>query len=167
VSLDQGGSFGGFIGGEHFRELNAREGVEAGLGFGDAVEPPLGIGETLDEFGFAFAGRVPSLEEAVEVLLVEGCVVAGKEDGAASEPGFDGVQRSFWLWPRRILGRCSGARFGGSRRVGLLRFPSVVGRARRTPRYGVFLSELASGLCVRWLGGLSVGSWWAFLLWPG
>jgi hypothetical protein len=44
---------------------------------------------------FVVADGVVLVEEGINVLLVRGRMIAGQQDGAAGEPGFDGVQRGF------------------------------------------------------------------------
>ena len=89
--FDEAAADGGRVIGELFGEAEFARGEEGHFEAGDAVETPGGIGERLDEGGFLGSDRGEALEERFEVLLVEGEVVGGEEDGAAGESGGDGV----------------------------------------------------------------------------
>ncbi len=72
-------------------EFDAALGIDNGLQANDAVQPPVGVVNGLDEaalfegFGVVEAGVV------VEALLVGGGVIVIKEDAVAAEAVFDGV----------------------------------------------------------------------------
>ena len=84
--------FGGF-GDEFLGELGAAASVEGEFESGDAAETPVGIGDRLNELGFADADGLEFADATLDVLFVGGGIVGGKQDGAASEGGFQGVDR--------------------------------------------------------------------------
>ena len=60
-------------------------GEQVGFEGGDAVEPPRGVGEFLDELLFGGALRLVFVEEFLGVALIGGGVLGGQDDGAAGE----------------------------------------------------------------------------------
>ncbi len=69
----------------HFGGFVTAAGVEGEFKGGDAGEPPLSVGERLDELGFAGCGGLVIVVVSGEVLAVGFGVVGGQEDGAAGE----------------------------------------------------------------------------------
>ncbi len=93
VQFDEAGAEGKIVFGVGFGELVAAAGVDGHFEAGDALQTPLGIGQGLDEFGFTQAGGAVFGFIGGEMRAIGIGVVAGKEDGTAGQPGFDGVQR--------------------------------------------------------------------------
>ena len=91
VEFDELGADGEVLPGVVVGELAAAFGVNGVFEAGDAGEPPLGIGQRLDELGFAQAFRLVFGSIGGDVLGVGFGVVARKQDGAPGESGFDGV----------------------------------------------------------------------------
>ncbi len=76
----------------HFGGFVAAAGVDGAFESGDASETPLGVGEGLDELGFAGRGGLVFGGVGGQMLAVGVGVVGGEKDGAAGESGFNGVQ---------------------------------------------------------------------------
>ena len=87
-------------------EFDAAFGEDGVFESRDAEKTPIGIGDGLHELAFAETDRFIFFLESGEVALVGGGVIGGEQDGAASETGFDGVERRFGLAFRR--GRAGG-----------------------------------------------------------
>lgn len=80
---------------ELFGELRAAAGKDGPLERTNAIETPEGIGDGLDKRGFAKAGGLVFVLELLDVVLIGGGIVGGKQDGAAGERCSDCVQRRF------------------------------------------------------------------------
>jgi hypothetical protein len=71
--------FGGF--GELVGEVDHAQGEEIGFEGGDAVEPPGGVGQSLDQLGLDDAFGLAFVDERFDVALVGFQVVAGEDNG--------------------------------------------------------------------------------------
>jgi len=93
LGFDHGGADGGvrFVG-EFLGELAAADGVDAGFERRDAEQAPFGIGDELHQSLLGIRGRLMVEEETFDVVGVGFDVVGGQQDGAAGEPGFEGVR---------------------------------------------------------------------------
>jgi hypothetical protein len=73
--------------------LTSREAKEAVFHGADAIEPPIGIGDGLDAFGFEQTLRLELGVELAAVILI-GCeIFRGEDDGVACEAVTKGVER--------------------------------------------------------------------------
>ncbi len=72
-------------------EFGAAHGEESGFQSGNAEETPFGVGHSLHEVTFIGGGWGELLDDQGDEGLLGGDVVGGEENGAAREPGFDGV----------------------------------------------------------------------------
>ena len=79
--------------GKFFGEFAAADGVDRRFESRDAEEAPLGFGDGVDERFFGVVRRLELREETGDVVVEGLTIVGGEEDGAAGEPGFDGVVR--------------------------------------------------------------------------
>jgi hypothetical protein len=96
---------------EGFGEFNMAARVDGHLEAGDASETPGRIGDGLDQIGFALADRFELVLVREDVVLVFDGIVRGKQNGAAGEGVFDGVQRRFgFTFGTRGAGRELGVR---------------------------------------------------------
>ena len=64
---------------------------------GDSVEPPGGVGESLDELGFSGAFGLVFRCEAAEVSVVGVVILVGHDDDMAGESVAEGVERGALL----------------------------------------------------------------------
>jgi hypothetical protein len=109
--IDQTGSEGGIAVAETIGELATAASEDAELETGDAVQPPIGVGEGLNERTFEGADGLKFFLVGTEMLAVGFEVIGGEEDRTACESGFEGVERD--------LGFAVGTtRTGGALRVG-------------------------------------------------
>jgi len=76
---------------EELGKFQAAHCVDAHFERRDAEQTPFGVRQGLDEIAFVIAYRRARLHEFRYMGFVEDGVFRGKQDGAAGEPGFDGV----------------------------------------------------------------------------
>ncbi|MBV9300709.1 MAG: hypothetical protein JOY62_09370 [Acidobacteriaceae bacterium] len=100
----RGADLGVFFVLELLGKREAADGVDAHFERRDAEQAPFGVGERLRESGFFIAGGFVLIEEALDVLLVSGVIVARQQDGAAGEPGFDRIFNEDLALPSGVFG---------------------------------------------------------------
>jgi hypothetical protein len=71
------------------------------LVFGSLRSAASSVGERLHETTLFVAGGLEAGEDGADVGFVGGGIVAGQQDGAAGQSGFDGVERRLGLAFRR------------------------------------------------------------------
>ncbi len=116
-----------------FGEFVAATGIDGGFETGDALQAPLRVGHGLDEFGFAQADRFVFLLVGGEVGAIGIGIVAGQQDGAAGESGFDGVHRGnalAFFGAGATAGLAVGFRFEGGMLLGEFEEFEVVSHGR-------------------------------------
>ena len=89
---------------ESVGEVDVTAGEQGELKSGDALKAPFGIGDGLDQRGLTRADGLEFFGKGEDVTFVFSGAVGGKQNGASSERGFDGVQTRdgfslFGLWP--------------------------------------------------------------------
>ncbi len=95
LHFDHAGPQRGFVLVEALGEFDVALREEGGFERGNALKTPDGVGDGLDEIGFALTDGREIFGVGAEVALVFGCVVARQKNGAAGEARLDGVQRGF------------------------------------------------------------------------
>ncbi len=115
----------------------------------DAKEPPVGVGERLDEDGFAFGDGLELVFVLFDVVLVAGGIVGREQDGAAGESGFDGVGGRAGF---AFRGARTGRELGIGAIGGELGFGEFCGRFREP---GLLAGEFLGFA----LGGAADGTW--------
>jgi hypothetical protein len=83
--------------GEQIGEFQSAEGKDAHFEGGDAGQAPMGVGEGLDQSQFLVADGLEAFAELGEMGLIERGIFGGQQDGAAGEPGFEGIERGYGL----------------------------------------------------------------------
>ena len=91
LGLDQYLARAFVVAGEQIGEFHPSEGKDAHFEGGDAGQAPFGIGEGLDQSQFLVANGLVALAESGEMGLIERGIFGGQQDGAAGEPGFEGI----------------------------------------------------------------------------
>lgn len=91
MRLDESGGDGTSFRAELLRKFELAKSVKIGFEGRNAEQAPAGIGQRLNQFFFAGGGRFEFIDEATNVVLVGFGLVAGHEDGAAGESGFQSV----------------------------------------------------------------------------
>ncbi len=122
VDLDETAADGDVVIVEMIGKLHVAAGEDGHLQRNGAPHTPPDIGDGLSQLAFARANRLELFFEGSDVGFVGGGVVAGEENGAAGERGFDGVQtrfgfafRSFGSGGQLGVGAVGGELGGGDR----------------------------------------------------
>ena len=136
--FDHAGLSVGWFGGEFLGELAAAAGIEGEFESGDAAETPIGIGDRLNQLGFADADGLEFADEAINILFVGGGIVGGQQDGAAGEGGFESVGGGLGFAFR-------GAGAGGEGGVGAIGGQTGGGDFDGFFRYGAFGFKFGRG----------------------
>ncbi len=124
--------------------------VERHFEDGDAEEPPIGVGEGLDEDGFAFGRGLEVLFVFFDVVLIAGGIVGGEQDGAAGEGGGYGVGRGAGF-------AFLGTRSGGEPGIGAIGGELDFGELDRLS--GIEFGLLAGEFLGTALSGATDGAW--------
>jgi hypothetical protein len=95
VKLDHAGTQGWVVILEVVLELETAQGIDGHFKTRDALATPGGIGERLDEFGFAEADGLELGAVLLEVVFVCRSIFGREQDGAAGESCFDCIQGDF------------------------------------------------------------------------
>ena len=90
--FDEPGASGGVFMGESFSKLGETAGVDGHFEGGNAHQPPFGVGNGLHEERLADTDRIEFLDVFGQVLPIRGGIFVWKQDRAAGETCFDGVQ---------------------------------------------------------------------------
>jgi len=97
LGLDQDLARAFLVFGEQLGEFHPAEGKDGQLEGGNAGDAPVGVSEGLDESELFIAHRLVAVAELGEMGLIERGIFGGQQDGAAGEPGFEGVEGGFGL----------------------------------------------------------------------